>query len=200
MLKIAITGGIACGKTLASNTLADLGACIIDADIIARNITQKGSIAAQKIRQAFGDDFFDSNGELIRRKFSQYVFQDTQRVKLLNSITHPLIRQEIQRQIDEQKNCSVVFVVIPLLVESGMIDMFDRVWVIIADINSRIKRMMRRDNISIQQAYNILNHQASDEERLKVADLVIHNNGSEQEFVDQIKTEYRKLIHELSML
>ena len=198
MLKIAITGGIACGKTLASDTLSDLGACIIDADIIARKIVEKGSTGAYKLEQAFGKDFFDKNGELIRRKLSKYVFGNLKRVQLLNSITHPLIRQEIHTLIGKLEDCKAVFIIIPLLIESGMKDMFDRVWVITADQEIRIKRMIERDNISIQQAYNILSHQVSDEVRLKIADLVIHNNGSEQEFIEKIKTEYRKLIHELS--
>lgn len=198
MIKIAITGGIACGKTLASNTLSDLGACIIDADIIARKIVEKGSIGAKEIEQAFGKEFFDENGELIRRKLSKYVFGKPNRVQLLNSITHPLIRQEIHTLIGDLEDCKAVFVVIPLLIESGMTDMFDRVWVITAEQDIRIKRMIKRDNISIQQAYNILSHQVSDEVRLKIADLVIHNNGGEQEFIQKIKTAYRNLIHELS--
>ena len=198
MLKIAITGGIAGGKTLASDTLISLGAHIIDADIIARKVLQKGSIGAVKIKQHFGAEFFDQNDELIRRKLSEYVFSCEDRVKLLNSITHPLIRKEIEKQIKECQGCGAIFVIIPLLIESGMADMFDRIWVIAADIDLRIKRMVRRDNISIEQAYNILSSQASDQERLNIADCVIYNNGSEQEFVEQIKTEYRKLIHELS--
>jgi dephospho-CoA kinase len=198
MLKIAVTGGIACGKTLASNTLSEMGACIIDADIIARHILKKGSEGAAKIKEAFGDQFFDEQGELIRRRLSEYVFGNQKRVQILNSITHPLIRQEINRQIEDNKSCQVVFIIIPLLIESGMTDMFDRVWVIVADQDIRIKRMIARDNISIQLAYNILSHQVSDQERIRIADLVIYNNGGEQEFIQKIKSEYRKLIHEMS--
>jgi len=198
MLKIALTGGIASGKTLACKTLKNLGAHIIDADIIAREIVQKGEEGATRIKQAFGDSFFEK-GNLNRRKLSEYVFSKPNRVQLLNSLLHPLIRKRIDYLIQSCTSLKVVFVVVPILIESGMIDMFDRVWTIAAKTDIRIKRLIRRDNISIQQAYNILDNQVSEQEREKIADVVIHNNGKEDEFVKEIKTHYRNLIQELGL-
>lgn len=197
-LKIALTGGIAAGKSLASKTLESLGAHIIDADIVSREVVASAQGIA-KIKQAFGEQFFDLDGQLNRPKFREYVFADTQRVKLLNSLLHPLIRQNIQNQLDNLKHLPVVFVVIPLLIESGMTDMFDRVWTIASTPENRIKRVIRRDNITVQQAYNILDNQASEQDRAKIACVVIHNDGSEDEFVDQVKTHYRNLMQELGI-
>ncbi|HEY8424206.1 MAG TPA: dephospho-CoA kinase [Clostridia bacterium] len=198
MLKIAITGGIAAGKTLASKTLESLGAYIIDADIVSREVTASTE-GKKRIMQAFGEEFFDANGELDRRKFREYVFADKERVKLLNSLIHPLIKQSIIDKLNSLQDLPVVFVVIPLLIEIGMVEVFDRIWTISSEPETRIKRLIRRDNISEQQAYNILSNQASEKEREKIADVIIRNDGGEQEFVEQIKTHYRNLLRELGL-
>ncbi|NLC17567.1 MAG: dephospho-CoA kinase [Clostridiales bacterium] len=199
MLKIALTGGLAAGKTLAAKTLADLGAHVIDADIVAREVAAEKEVA-DKIKQAFGARFFDKDGKLNRRKLGKHVFADPQRVELLNSLTHPLIRQRIQERINSLQEVPVVFVVIPILIESGMADMFDRVWTIASKPETRIKRAIRRDNISRRQAYNILRNQVSEQERAAIASVVINNDGGEDEFIAQIKTHYRDLMQELGLI
>ncbi|HEY8444292.1 MAG TPA: dephospho-CoA kinase [Clostridia bacterium] len=198
MLKIALTGGIASGKTLASKTLESMGACIIDADIVSREVASSNE-CKELLKRAFGAEFFNEDGELNRRKLREYVFAEPQRVKLLNSITHPLIRRRIEEKLKELSHLPVVFVVIPVLIESGMIDMFDRVWTIASDPKTRIKRLIRRDNITEEQAYNMLKSQVSEEERVKIADVVIHNDGDENEFVQQVKNHYRDLMRELGI-
>ncbi|HHW89884.1 MAG TPA: dephospho-CoA kinase [Clostridiales bacterium] len=197
MLKIALTGGLAAGKTLAAKTLADLGAYIIDADIVAREVTAEPEVA-DRIRQAFGERYFDKDGKLNRRKLGKYVFADPQRVKLLNSLLHPLIKQKIQDQLDCLQ-LPVVFVVAPLLIESGMVDMFDRVWTIASKPEIRIKRAIRRDNISRRRAYNILRNQATEQQRAEIASVVINNEDGEDEFIAQIKNHYRDLTRELGL-
>lgn len=198
MLKIALTGGIASGKTLASKTLESLGAYVIDADMVSREIASEKAWK-ERVKQAFGERFFDSNDELDRRKLREYVFSDPERVKLLNSISHPLIRNRIEQKLDALKHLPVVFVVIPVLIESGMTDMFDRVWTIASNPATRIKRLIRRDNITEEQAYNMLKSQVSEEERAKIASVIIHNDGDEKEFVERVKSHYRNLMRELGI-
>ncbi|HEY8419533.1 MAG TPA: dephospho-CoA kinase [Clostridia bacterium] len=198
MLKIALTGGIASGKTLASKTLENLGAYVIDADMVSREIASEKAWK-ERVKQAFGERFFDSNDELDRRKLREYVFSDPERVKLLNSISHPLIRNRIEQKLDALKHLPVVFVVIPVLIESGMTDMFDRVWTIASNPATRIKRLIRRDNITEEQAYNMLKSQVSEEERAKIASVIIHNDGDEKEFVERVKSHYRNLMRELGI-
>jgi dephospho-CoA kinase len=198
MLKIALTGGIASGKTLASKTLENMGAFVLDADMVSREVASEKE-CKDKIKQAFGEEFFDNQGELDRRKLREYVFADPKRVKLLNSVTHPLIRQRIERKLDELKDLPVAFVVIPVLIESGMTDMFDRVWTIACDPQIRIKRLMGRDNITEEQAYNMLKSQVSEEERAKIASVIIHNDGDEKKFVEQVKSHYRNIMRELGI-
>lgn len=198
MLKIALTGGIASGKTLASKTLESLGAYVIDADMVSREIASEKAWK-ERVKQAFGERFFDSNDELDRRKLREYVFSEPERVKLLNSISHPLIRNRIEQKLDALKHLPVVFVVIPVLIESGMTDMFDRVWTIASNPATRIKRLIRRDNITEEQAYNMLKSQVSEEERAKIASVIIHNDGDEKEFVERVKSHYRNLMRELGI-
>lgn len=192
MLKVAVTGGIAGGKTLASNTLRRMGAYIIDADIVAREVVAKGTMGAKLLRDSFGDMYFDEQGELKRRKLAECVFENPFKVGVLNALLHPLIKDEIEKKLSET-NEDIVFVIVPLLVESGMHKLFDIIWVIAADEQTRIKRLIERDNISEGQAQNFLRRQISEEDRLKIADTVLYNNGSEEDFIAQIEAEYRKL-------
>lgn len=176
-ITIGLTGGIASGKSVASDILRLFGAEIIDADIVSRQVGQ-GEIA-----QAFPD--CTTGGALDRRKLRKVVFGDERKLKLLNSITHPLIVAEILRKRDEINGVAVI--VAPLLLEVGLHKYCDKVITVTAQADTRIKRIVERDNITESLAYNMIEAQASDEARIAIADYVVQNDGTEDELRGRLK-------------
>ena len=171
---IGITGGIAGGKTAVSNILAQKGEYIIDADVISREIIKHGTIGEQLLLEAFPEAF--NNGVLNREMLREIVFNDEKKLKTLNDITHPLIRKEIEKRI-KKADCDQVYLVVPLMFESGFNKLCDYIVTIVADEDIRIERLMKRNNISKELAKKIINSQSSDDERIAHADSVIINNG-----------------------
>ena len=183
MTVIGLTGGIASGKTIVSNYLAELGAEIIDADIIARKIVTPGSPALKEIAAAFGTDVLNADGTLNRKKLGTKVFNDPQALKTLNKITHPKINALVQQRIKSYKESKKahnipLILVAPLLIEAGMQKLVDKVWVVHIDKDTQIKRVMARDKLTPNQALKRINSQLSEQERLKYADAVIDNTGT----------------------
>lgn len=193
--KVALTGGIASGKTAVSDMFAQLGVTVIDADLIAREVVAKGSGALQTIVEHFGDEVLTESAELDRQKLRTMVFSDEQQRLWLNNLLHPLIRKEInQRQQLSQSTYSVS--VIPLLFESGQYQEYDRVLLVDCPAEMQLKRLMARDNSSKQQAQAILDKQAAREQRLSIADDVIVNDSdlhSLKQSVIKLDNQYRQL-------
>lgn len=178
---VGLTGGIGSGKTAVSDQLAQLGAGVIDTDLIAHQITTPQGVAIPFIQKQFGSDFIDANGALDRAKMRQLVFSNPQARKTLEDITHPLIRTETLRQAQQlisNKAPYLVFVV-PLLIESGnWLPMLDYLVVVDCPEELQIKRVMHRSNLPQSEVEKIIKTQASREERIKHADMVIENQGS----------------------
>ncbi|MCW9028169.1 MAG: dephospho-CoA kinase [Kangiella sp.] len=193
--KVALTGGIASGKTAISDMFAELGVPIIDADIIAREVVAKGTEVLKTIVEHFGYEVLTETGELDRQKLRTIVFADEQSRQWLNSLLHPLIREEIkQRQHQAQFAYSIS--VIPLLFESGQYQEYDRVLVVDCPAEVQLKRLMERDNSSKQQAQAMLDKQATREQRLSIADDVIVNDSdlhSLKQSVIKLDNQYRQL-------
>jgi dephospho-CoA kinase len=193
--KVALTGGIASGKTAISDMFAELGVPIIDADIIAREVVAKGTEVLKTIVEHFGNEVLTETGELDRQKLRTIVFADEQSRQWLNSLLHPLIREEIkQRQHQAQFAYSIS--VIPLLFESGQYQEYDRVLVVDCPAEVQLKRLMERDNSSKQQAQAMLDKQATREQRLSIADDVIVNDSdlhSLKQSVIKLDNQYRQL-------
>ncbi len=191
MTVIGLTGGIASGKTIVSNYLAELGAEIIDADIIARKIVTPGSPALKEIAAAFGTDVLNADGTLNRKKLGTKVFNDPQALKTLNKITHPKINALVQQRIKSYKESKKahnipLILVAPLLIEAGMQKLVDKVWVVHIDKDTQIKRVMARDKLTPNQALKRINSQLSEQERLKYADAVIDNTGTLEDTKKQV--------------
>ena len=169
----ALIGGIASGKTAVSDILSELGAYIIDADVISRSVTATGSEGAAKLMEAFPDCVTDGapDRKLIRKK----VFGDNEALEKLNGITHPLIIKEIHRQIGEASG--VVVVVMPVPVERRRYDLVLNVY---APLQVRIDRLVRRDNISEELARNMIAAQMSDEDAAHNADFTFVNDGDKE--------------------
>ncbi|HDX9008385.1 dephospho-CoA kinase [Aeromonas dhakensis] len=182
MYVVAITGGIGSGKTTVANQFAELGIEVVDADIIAREVVEPGTLALAAIAAHFGADVIAPDGRLDRRQLRERVFTDPQAKDWLNALLHPLIRSEMQRQCAAARS-PYCLLVVPLLVENGLTALANRVLVIDVDEATQIERTCRRDGVSREQAEAILAAQASRTERLAAADDVLDNQNGTPEAI-----------------
>ncbi len=184
MLIVGLTGGVASGKTTVSKVLEEEGAYIIDADQIARELVQPHTPAWKELVSAFGQGILRKDGSIHRKKLAAVVFTDLRQRKLLNQILHPRIRKEMERRTKEirQKDPEAVVVIdAPLLVELGEHRKMDKVIVVTSTQTRQMERLKKRDGISRKAALRILSSQLPVEEKAKLADFVIRNEGSFQE-------------------
>ena len=189
---VGLTGGIGSGKTAVSDQLAKLGAGVIDTDLIAHQITASNGEAIPFIQKQFGAEFIDSSGALDRAKMRKLVFGDPDARKALEAITHPLIRNETIRQAKQLIRDKVPYLVfvVPLLIESGnWLPLLDYLVVVDCPEEVQIERVMHRSNLPRNEVEKILKAQASRQERITHADIVIENQGS----LDSLQAEVLKL-------
>lgn len=191
--RVALTGGIASGKSTVAEIFRELGAQIIDTDIIAREIVQPGMPALDQIRHEFGDTVFQDNGELDRAALRRIVFADDDARQRLEAITHPLIQDETVRQAAHASG-DYQIIVVPLLVNSSLRDFVDRILVVDCDEQTQIQRLIERDAESEGQARRMLAAQSTPEERLAIADDVVRNEGGRTETFEQVQTLHRKYL------
>lgn len=194
-LRIGLTGGIASGKTAVANMFAEMGASIIDTDLIARAVVQPGEPALEQLRQEFGNQIIQVGGDLDRAALRKIVFSDAEKRIKLEQILHPIIQQETIRQ-SEFATGDYQIIVVPLLVESPLKDFVDRILVVDCTEATQIKRLTLRDSESEEQARRILAAQATREERLAIADDIVRNDGSltrTRQQVENLHTIYRQL-------
>ena len=177
IFRVGLTGGIASGKTTVANMFGDLGAVLIDTDIIAREVTSPGSPGLSEIARTFGDDVITDEGELDRRTMRSIVFSDEGKRRDLEAIIHPKIRDEAIRRMQTPGGPYQV-VVVPLLVESPLKEHVDRILVVDCDEQVQLQRLISRDAESKEQARNIVAAQASRSDRLAIADDIIRNEQS----------------------
>ncbi|MBT8080292.1 MAG: dephospho-CoA kinase [Gammaproteobacteria bacterium] len=190
MLRIGLTGGIASGKSTVADYLAELGAAIIDTDVIARAVVEPGSAALDEIREQFGDDVLNADGTLNREEMRRIVFTDNARRHALESILHPRIRDETLRQADVVQGPYQV-IVVPLLVDSPLQEFVDRILVVDCDPDEQLRRLLQRDVGDQRQAKRIIAAQASRDDRLAIADDVIDNSGTLAETRERVAQLHR---------
>lgn len=186
-LRVGLTGGIASGKTVVADMFAELGVAVIDTDIIARTVVQPGEPALEEIRQQFGQQVINRRGGLDRRAMRRLVFSDREKRLQLEAIVHPRIQQETIRQA-EARNGPYQMIVVPLLVESPLRSIVDRILVVDCDEETQLERLMLRDTESEKQARRILATQTSRKERLSIADDLVRNDGDLTATRDQVET------------
>lgn len=194
MLLIGLTGGIASGKTLVSDAFAQLGAPIVDADLIAREVVAPGSEGLAGLATLFGQRIVTTAGELDRAALRRIIFaQDDARAKV-DALLHPLIGALTATRIEVLRSEQHAYAVhaIPLLLETQQVDRYDRIVVVDVPVQTQIERLIRRDDTSAADAQRIIDAQASRDDRLAVAHDVIDNTGDKAQTVAQV----RKL-HEL---
>ncbi len=197
MLKIGLTGGIGCGKSTAVDAFRALGATIIDADQIAKDIVKKGAPALIEISNIFGSHIILPNGELDRRKLKEIVFSDTQALEKLEAITHPRIRTEIIRQMSKASESLYVVVDIPLLLEENYLEIFDRVVVVDCLPEQQIERVIQRGESNESIIKTIMKKQVSREIRLKAASDVLDNTGNINRLKNQVKILHDNFVIQL---
>lgn len=176
VLVIGLTGGIGSGKTAVSDRFARLGAPVIDTDLLARELVAPGQPALAEIVAAFGSDCLDDTGQLRRAHLRARVFADPAGRRRLEAILHPRIRA-LTRERTARLTAPYCLLVVPLLAETGMTDLVDRVLVVDAPEATRIRRVMARDGIDERQARRILAAQADRSQRLALADEIVENVG-----------------------
>lgn len=185
---LGLTGGIASGKSTVSAYLAQNGALIIDADLIARQVVAKKSSGLKQIVAKFGGEILTASGELDRKKLGKLVFSNKDLLKALTDITGPLIRAEILREIEAAKKAQVKLVVldIPLLFETGYQTLCDKVMVVTIPSKLQLERVMKRDNLSAAEARKRIANQLPASKRNELADVLIDNSKSVAETYQQV--------------
>jgi len=173
---LGLTGGIGSGKSAASQWFETQGITIVDADIVAREIVAKGQPALQQIHAVFGDWVLLDNGELNRRALREHIFKNPDARKILESITHPAIRQSIIQQL-QAATSSYVILVSPLLFETNQHELTDRTLLIDASEQLQIQRASQRDGQSVEQIKKIIQAQMPREQKRRLADDIVLNDG-----------------------
>jgi dephospho-CoA kinase len=174
--RVALTGGIASGKSTVADLFAELGVPVIDTDRIAREVVEPGRPALAAVVEAFGHGVLAADGSLDRRRLRERVFADPAERRRLEAILHPAIRAEMERQSQAAAG-AYQLLVIPLLAEGGRRDHVDRVLLVDAPESAQLERLIRRDGVAREQAEAALRAQASRAQRRAIADDVLENTG-----------------------
>jgi len=196
LMIVGLTGGIASGKSTVAEMLAQLGAPIIDFDLLAREVVGPGEPAFREIVAYFGDEVIGEDGNLDRKRLSGIVFRDAEKRKTLEDMTHPRILKAFVRQVRqlaEKDPRAIIQAVIPLLFEGHLEPLAHKVVVVYVSPETQIDRLMRRDQISREEAERILNAQMPIDQKAARADFVIRNEGDITETKKAVKALWQQL-------
>ncbi len=199
---LGLTGGIASGKSEAAKHLSSLGAMCIDADAISRAMTAPGGPLLPAIREAFGDEVFDEEGNLNRRALADVVFADPMQRRLLDSVTHPAIQKAMMDDVEraEEEGKPLVVLNVPLLFETGMDALCDETWLISLDRDKQIERLMERDGLTREQAIARIDSQMTLEDKESRATEIIDNRKSLDKLKNELSSLYAALEKKLHKL
>ena len=184
---IGLTGGIASGKSTVSMVLKELGAEIINADEIAHELLKKGNKGWKRVVEEFSSEVLTENKEINRKKLGQIVFNNREKRKTLENLTHPLIIEEIENEINKNSNKQNIVIEAPLLYEVGLEEKMDEVWVVYVDKKTQINRLKQRDNLNEEEALKRINSQLSLEKKKEKADIVINNQGTKKDLKEKVR-------------
>jgi dephospho-CoA kinase len=201
MFRIGLTGGIAAGKSVATAHLAELGAVIVDHDLLAREAVARGSIGLAEIVEAFGSDVLTPDGDLDRPALGALVFADAAARTRLNDIVHPEVRRlsaEREAKAAAADPAAVVVHDIPLLVETGQAGHFHLVVVVHTPAEQRVRRLVEARGLDEAAARSRLTAQATDDERLAAADFTLDGSGSEDHLRAQVDTLWQRVAAEVA--
>ncbi|VAX18693.1 Dephospho-CoA kinase [hydrothermal vent metagenome] len=193
---IGVTGGLATGKSLVSSMLVDLGARLIDCDVLAREVTAPGSDGLTKVKAEFGETVIRDDGALNREELASLVFSDPAKLSALEGILHPIIKQLVMlrsKEIISKDKDAVVVVDAPLLFESGLSHNMDRNIVVVCELKEQKLRAKRRGGLSEGQIESRIAAQAPLSKKSEMADYIIDNSGKENETLAQVGEVWRKI-------
>ena len=196
MLLIGLTGGIASGKSVVAARLAEHGAVVVDADRVAREVVEPGTPALARIAEEFGDGVIASDGSLDRAALGALIFSSPELRAALNAITHPAVAirsQELFAAAAAADPTAIVVYDVPLLVDAGRADEFDMIVVVNASTETRVNRMVELRGMTRDEAMHRINSQATNTERLAIADVVIDSNGTLEQTLEQTDALWEKL-------
>ena len=191
MLKVAITGNIASGKTAVQKILETNGFTVLDSDIAAHRLLDDNSAVIEAFKNF---DILD-NGKISRDKLGKIVFNNENLLQKLNGIIHPQVRAKIEKFFENNKEKNIVFVSIPLLFECGMENMFDKIILVKTPDNIRLERLIKRNGYTKDYALKRIACQISQDEKVSKADFVIDNGGEIEDLTHQVSTLVQKLLH-----
>ena len=187
MLKIGLTGGIGSGKSTVCRLFSELGAPIIDADIIARQLVEPNSPALKKLVSQFGRNILNPDQSLNRAYLRDLVFSDKSKKAQLDQLMHPLIYDEIEKQVQELLDSRYCIIAIPLLLETQQMQRVDRIAVVDCNADTQLLRVVSRDQLKPEQVLSIIASQMPRQQRLTFADDVIDNSCSPAQLAEQVK-------------
>lgn len=189
---VGLTGGIASGKSTVSNLFRKYGIEIVDADKVAKEVSEKKE-SIEKISNIFGKDILDSDGKIIREKLREKAFKNRELLQELNKIIHPQVMEYFKRKKEENSKDEILIFDIPLLYEAKMEYLCDKIIVVGVDVQKQIRRVVVRDGSSEELAKKIIFNQMPLDEKIKKADIVIMNDGTLDELEEKVMKIYREL-------
>ena len=189
---LGLSGGIGSGKSTVAKILSELGALVIDADAIAKEVLEPGQLGYENVLLAFGESVLDASGNIDRKKLANLVFQDAEKLLMLESIVHPAVIARVSDIRESLPETSIVVYDTPLLVEKQLQDQFDKVLIVSADEDIRKERLVQR-GLDLADIEARMANQATDIQRSAVADFVIINNGSMKELREEVAKVWQQL-------
>jgi dephospho-CoA kinase len=193
---LGVTGGIGSGKSTVSSILKEMGAAVIDADAISREVVKPGQRALEELTQEFGKDILDDWGQLKRKVLADKVFTDDSKLRILNGIVHKYVAQRIKDNVKEQllKQTRVIVIDAPIPIKIGFLDLCDEVWTVYASMEIRINRVMKRSGMTYDEAVSRIRSQISDEEYLSIANTVINNDDDVPTLRKEVECQFARLL------
>ena len=190
---VGLTGGIGSGKSVAGDFFIELGIDVIDADHVSKNILDDNESAKKLFLEHFGEKFIDNNNNVDRALLRDEIFKNEDKKEALESIIHPLVREEIFNFI-ENSNSVYKIIMVPLIYETNSQDFYDKIVVVDCKEENQIIRASKRDNKTKNDIINIMKNQASSDERMSIADEVIKNDSSLDDLKKQVIKVHQKLL------
>lgn len=178
MITLGVTGGIGSGKSVVCEVLRLHNIPVYDADVEAKNLNDTSSVIREKLIEAFGSELYPNN-KLDRQKFARLIFNNEDNLRRANSIIHPELAKHFLEWTKQHRHCPIVAMDAAVLLEAGFQQVLDKIIVVLAPLDTRIERALKRGNLSKEQITARANNQMSDEEKVKHADFIIHNDGKQ---------------------
>lgn len=193
MIKVGLTGSIGSGKSLISSVFSKLGVPVFDSDSSAKELYKSDFILKGLIQDAFGKKSYLDSGDLNKKYIAKIIFNDKEKLNLINKIVHPRVKLDFEKWLTENNNAKYVIKEAAILIESGAYQHMDKIIVVSAPLELRIERVIQRDNLNEPEIRKRINNQLSEDDLLKFADFVISNNGKDA-VLPQILKIHKQLI------